>query len=70
MADLSTVEQTKPRFFSVREVAEILKVAPLTVYRAVEDGRITCVKIGSGRGGRVLIPVGFVTKLENQGGVI
>jgi excisionase family DNA binding protein len=34
----------------VKEVAERLRVSPSTVYNLVEEGRISCHRIGKGRG--------------------
>lgn len=36
----------KEQYYTIKEVAEILKVAYLTVYRWVKDGKIQAYKIG------------------------
>lgn len=33
-------------YYTVKEAAEILKVHPMTLYRAIEQSRITSLKIG------------------------
>jgi len=38
---------TPPKVYTVEEVAELLRVNPMTVYRAVRSGDITAFKIGS-----------------------
>ncbi len=36
----------KPLFYTVKEVCEILKVKPLTVYRWLKNNKLQAVKIG------------------------
>lgn len=36
----------KEEYYTIKEVAEILKVAYLTVYRWVKDGKIAAYKLG------------------------
>jgi putative resolvase len=36
----------KIRFYTVKEVCEVLKIKPLTVYRWLKAGKLKAVKIG------------------------
>jgi excisionase family DNA binding protein len=38
---------TPPKVYTVEEVAEILRVNPMTVYRMARDGRIKAFKVGT-----------------------
>ena len=38
-----------PEFFTVNELAEMLKVTPKTIYRMTERGSLTCHKIGKSK---------------------
>lgn len=38
------------RFYRVREVAEKFDVSVATIYRAIESGQLTALKLGSGKG--------------------
>ena len=38
----------QPRFLTIREVAERLRVCRATVYRMVDDGRLPAVRVSSG----------------------
>lgn len=40
-----------PAFYRVAQVATILDVHRTTVYRAIESGDLTAVRLGQGRGG-------------------
>lgn len=44
----STFKKTLEPLYTVSEVAEYLQVSPSTVYRMIQDGRLTGVKIGHG----------------------
>lgn len=40
------VEQEAPRFLTVAEVAELIRVSKMTVYRMVHSGDIPAVRVG------------------------
>ena len=46
-------------FYTVKETAKLLRVAPLTVYRRTSDGKIPSVKIGS----KLLVPASYIQSL-------
>jgi excisionase family DNA binding protein len=48
------------RWHSVAEVAQMLGLAPMTVYRAIHDGRLPATKIGR----RYLIPASALDAME------
>lgn len=50
---------TGPTFYDVAEVAEILKMSRMTVYRAVNSGELRSVRIR----GRILIPAKVIDEL-------
>lgn len=45
-----------PKLYSVGEVAEYLGCASSTVYDAVDDGRLRCVRVGAKRTIRITEP--------------
>ena len=50
---------TGPTFYDVAEVAEMLKMSRMTVYRAVRSGELRSVRIR----GRILIPAKVIEEL-------
>lgn len=48
-----------PKFYSVAEVAEILRMSSMTVYRAIADGEVPAVRIR----GRWIVPARAVDEL-------
>ncbi len=60
LATLAAKEQPQAerKFYPVAEAAEKLCVAPITLYRGVESGKIPHKRIGS----RVMIPGSYVDK--------
>lgn len=50
--------KAEARYYPVAKAAEKLNVAPITIYRGIESGRIPHKKIGS----RVLVPSSFIDK--------
>ena len=48
-----------PKFYDVQEVAEILKVSRMTIYRAINSGELRAVKIR----GRLLVPARVIEML-------
>ena len=50
--------QAEKRFYPVAEAAEKLGVAPITIYRGVESGKIPAKRIGS----RVMLPSSYVDR--------
>jgi excisionase family DNA binding protein len=58
-----TIEQASPQgptFHDVREVAGILRMSRMTVYRAIASGEIAAVRIR----GRWLVPAAVIARLE------
>jgi excisionase family DNA binding protein len=49
--------ETLSGYYKVAEAAEILRVTPLTIYRAVNEGGLRAVRIG-GEHGQLRIPPG------------
>ncbi len=47
----------RPRWATVRDVAEMLSITPRTVYRMIESGALPGVKFGEGRRQNIRIPV-------------
>ena len=47
-------ERTKP--YRVAEVAALLDVHPVTVYRDIEAGRLKALRVGSGKGALRILP--------------
>ena len=37
---------TDPRFYHVKDIAELLGVSPMTVYRQISNGRLRAFRIG------------------------
>jgi len=52
----------QPVYYTVKEVAQILKVAPSTIYRAIYRGDLKYIKIG----GAVRIPEESLRELSNK----
>jgi excisionase family DNA binding protein len=50
-----------PRFYSVAEVAEILGMAPVTLYRAIRAGQFPAVRIR----GRLIVPAKVVEAIAD-----
>ncbi len=46
MIELTSVEYTKAKFYTVAEVARVLRVSNMTVYRLVKAGELPAVRIG------------------------
>jgi len=62
-----TLEEAEARAaLSVREFAQLMGCAPISIYRRIESGSIQTISIGS----RKLIPHGFYMKLIEEGGRI
>jgi excisionase family DNA binding protein len=60
--DEQKTSEKQRQFFSVRETAERLSVSPITIYRAVEGGRIPCARVGTRR----LVPASWLEALESE----
>jgi excisionase family DNA binding protein len=43
---LTSIEYAKARFFTVAEVAHVLRVSNMTVYRLISSGQLPAVRIG------------------------
>ncbi len=41
----------EPQYLTIKEIAEQLHLATVTIYRAIDDGRLKAFKFGRGRGG-------------------
>jgi excisionase family DNA binding protein len=52
-----------PEFFTAKEVAARWKVSPATVYRAINSGELTALRIG----GSVRVALSTVETIEQQG---
>ncbi|OXM43456.1 helix-turn-helix domain-containing protein [Amycolatopsis alba] len=50
----------KPRFFSVNEAARILRMSPMTLYRAINSGSFPAIRVR----GRLTVPAGAIDKME------
>ncbi|MFC9250075.1 helix-turn-helix domain-containing protein [Amycolatopsis thailandensis] len=50
----------KPRFYSVTEAARILRMSPMTLYRAIDSGSFPAVRVR----GRLVIPARAIEKME------
>ncbi len=46
MITLTSVEYSKARFYTVAEVARVLRVSNMTVYRLINSGQLPAVRIG------------------------
>ncbi len=46
MIDLTTVDYAKAKFYTVAEVAHVLRVSNMTVYRLVNSGQLPAVRVG------------------------
>ena len=46
MADLQAENLTKPRYYTLQEVAEIYQIDERSVYRCIKDGRLPGMKLG------------------------
>lgn len=44
--EIKPVEKLKDEYYSIQEVADLLKVAYLTVYRWIQSGKLKAVKAG------------------------
>lgn len=53
-------EHRTPRFYSVDEAAEILKVSKMTLYRSINDGTFPAIQIR----GRKVIPAKAIDEME------
>ncbi|OLZ50192.1 helix-turn-helix domain-containing protein [Amycolatopsis keratiniphila] len=51
----------KPRFYSVTEAATILRMSPMTLYRAIDSGSFPAIRIR----GRLVVPARAIDKMEN-----
>lgn len=59
--DISRTEQSSgaPRFYSVAQVADILGMSTVTVYRAIRAGELSALRIR----GRVIVPAAVIDSL-------
>ncbi len=58
---MSTVTAIEPRAFSVTQVAKMLGLSRASAYRAIDNGDIPSVKVGT----RIIIPADALEKLLN-----
>jgi excisionase family DNA binding protein len=49
----------RPNFYTVGEAARMLRVSPMTVYRAIADSQFPAVRLRS----RLIIPASFVDEM-------
>ena len=52
-------ERSKPAFFTVAETAHLLRVNPMTIYRAIREGEFPAVRVRS----RYVVPATAVERL-------
>jgi excisionase family DNA binding protein len=55
------------RLLTVREVARVLRVAPATVYRAIDDRRLRAIRLGSGPCARIRVHAHELERLLEEG---
>lgn len=46
-----SVNTSRPELLTVKEVAHLLRVTPLTVYKRAHNGQIPAIRIGEGQAG-------------------
>ena len=46
MIHLTSIEYSKAKFYTVAEVAEVLRVSNMTVYRLISSGQLPAVRVG------------------------
>lgn len=44
--NLSSIDYSKARFYTVAEVARVLRVSNMTVYRLINTGQLPAVRVG------------------------
>ncbi len=44
--NLSSIDYSKARFYTVAEVARVLRVSNMTVYRLISTGQLPAVRVG------------------------
>ncbi|WP_410585474.1 helix-turn-helix domain-containing protein [Amycolatopsis sp. lyj-108] len=54
-------EPETPRFHSVAEAARILRMSPMTLYRAIDSGSFPAVRVR----GRLVVPARAIDSMEN-----
>ena len=64
MAELARQLTQAKRFYQVSEVAEILGVSPMSLYRAIQAGELPTVKVPGMR--RYVIPAAVLDQLETE----
>lgn len=62
MTDMNTSENAKPAFYTVREAARILRVAPSTLYRVIREGDFPAVRLRT----RYVVPAAALDRLLDQ----
>jgi len=61
----SAAEPDAPRFYSVTQVAQMFRVAPVTMYRAIRAGQFPAVRIR----GRLIVPAKAVEAMAEAAAV-
>ncbi|HXY42983.1 MAG TPA: helix-turn-helix domain-containing protein [Acidimicrobiales bacterium] len=46
MIHLTSIDYSKARFYTVAEVARVLRVSSMTVYRLINSGQLPAVRVG------------------------
>jgi len=59
---ITNQEHVRPAFYTVREAAQILRVAPSTLYRSIRDGDFPAVRLR----GRYVVPVAVLDRLARE----
>lgn len=58
---------SEKKIYTVEELAKILKLSPLTVRKAVKDGKIKVIRLGSGPKAQIRITEAEVDKILSEG---
>lgn len=51
------------QYFTVKEFAALVKVSPLSIRRAIKEGRISAIRIGSSKNAEYRIPATQIDRL-------
>jgi excisionase family DNA binding protein len=58
---------TEKKIYTVDELSKILQLSPLTVRRAIREGKIKVIRLGSGPKAQIRITEAEVNKIVNEG---
>lgn len=54
-------DQEAPRFYNVREAARILRISPMTLYRAIEENAFPAIRVRN----RLAVPAKAIDDMED-----